>query len=133
MFRSKSRSQIALIQCFDRSEILDREVRPISVRIRAFTFRSILTCRSQIDLIHKNDMLPQVIHTELFLATPSRMAKISVKPMATHKLSNTFVRGDLTCFQKLTCIRMVSSTPSKDIEQPMVEISSRVLRSVAVS
>lgn len=70
--------------------------------------------------------------TGLSLATPSSMAKISVKPIATHKLSKTLARGDFTCFQKQTCMRIVSAIPSNDIEQPTVEIVSNILRSVSV-
>ena len=61
------------------------------------------------------------------------MAKMSVNPIATQRLINTFERGDLICFQKQPCMRTVSMTPSKDIEQPTVEISSNVFLSVSVN
>jgi hypothetical protein len=71
--------------------------------------------------------------TGLSLATPSRMAKTSVNPIATHKLSKTLARGDFTCFQKQTCKKIVNTMPTNDMEHPTVEIISNILRSDSVS
>jgi DNA topoisomerase VI subunit B len=71
--------------------------------------------------------------TGLSLATPSRMAKISVNPIAIHKLTKILARGDFTCFQKQACMRIVNTMPTNDIEHPTVEIVSNILRSDSVS
>ena len=79
------------------------------------------------------DSLPHLIHTGLYLETPSNIAKTSVKPIAIQRHSKTFDFGDFTCFQNNTCVSNVKTIPKSDIEHPIFDIYSKISRSVSVS